>query len=261
MGRASVVRAVEFHGQVASFTRPLAVTCDVVIRYFVKARQRGRVLDCSLVNTLVTGRLAAVLGAPVPKVAIVELEPSFLSRYGLVSVEPGPGCGCQEVPDAIEMNCAFELVPGVPHGIWQVPPEVLQVLRDPANRSRLAALALLFAWVGLPGPAWRSLLHQPGHPPLVHAVDFEHHGHPLPAGVDDWLGLALDARVGLRVTDLGEAAARAEGISAEVLAVLADTPPEWAAAWTADLDGRRRWLLSTLARQAEGPTLAGVAVL
>lgn len=250
-----VLRAVAFHGRENTFAKPFRVTCDDGCRYVVKARQLGRpIVDRSLVTSHVAGRLGEAIGAPVPPVALIELTRTFLLEHGLTDIVPGLAHGSRELHGMNEGNCAARFLSS--EGArsfegWEIPSALLPILRAPENRERLARLALLRAWLGLPGPAWQSLLYEAKQPALVHGIDFEYHGRALPEDASDWLTLALDTRVGLTLADLHDAVGLVGDVSLETLAAVTETPDEWGARWSADLGERRAWLLSTLPAVSE----------
>ncbi|WP_027268929.1 HipA family kinase [Leptolyngbya sp. PCC 6406] len=134
--------------------QPVLLNCADGGQYMVKGRQAGR----QIINDQVVARLGTLLGAPVgePKLidvpsALIEIEPN------LSHLQPGIAHGTRFIPDCMDQ------------------PELIAT-SQPENRSRLARLAVLYAWV-VPGD-WQFLFSK-SPPRLVYSVD---HGHFFPGG-------------------------------------------------------------------------------
>jgi hypothetical protein len=111
-----------------------------------------------LCNDQIVGRLGRDMGAPVPEVVFVELTAAFIAANPSISYMHAGICHGQILMD----TCSEKL--GIQH------------CDVPDNRSRFAAIALLYGWI----PAGdRQLIYEKSPPYLVYSVD---HGHFFPQG-------------------------------------------------------------------------------
>lgn len=174
-------------------------------------------------NEHVAGRLGALVGAPIPPIALIEVP--------------------QELNDLNPSMSHFHA--GTAHGLRSIT-NVSERINDisysqqPENRLRFAALAVFHAWL-LAGD--RQFLYQNEPPNLVYSVD---HGHFFPGG-PTWTtgGLAsaptatladdLIATCALTKHELSPAVAALNAITAEQIAEAVGKPPS---TWGVDLSER-----------------------
>lgn len=104
---------------------PPLVSCDDGQRYVLSSSQKGR----RVARSQVVGRLAHLIGAPVPEVRLVNLSEGFLA----------------DIPELDGMEA------GLAHGIRYVPDletsARIRHLDAGENRARFARLAVLFGWL------------------------------------------------------------------------------------------------------------------
>jgi hypothetical protein len=234
------LQAVEFRGALPTESRPSRVLCDDDQEYVVKGRNAGR----STFNDQVVGRLGMAMNAPVGQVAL-----------GTISLDL--------ILENIEMR---NLVDGVAHGSRLIPrtsnAERLLYFDVPENRSRFAALALLYGWPQVEEDHQFIYGIEPPH--LVYSVD---HGDFFPRG-PGW-SLASLRRVepaqpdrfirfgcDLTADELRAAAGGLQRLDDQAIATAVALPPDdWGV--TVDervglalyLTRRREQLLETLARR------------
>jgi hypothetical protein len=161
--RGSPVRADMYVKRWASNASPVLLISEDGLSYVVKGGHAGRVL----VNDHIVAHLGLSIGAPCGDPKLVEITPD------LIAEEP-------RLQEAAYGGNAMQ--PGVWHGSGYVPGysrDRQGVLHTTVaeNRSRFAALALLYGWVG----TWQDhqFLYRLSPPPLVLSVD---HGHFFPQG-------------------------------------------------------------------------------
>jgi hypothetical protein len=209
-------------------TRPVIVSCDDGRDYVIKGRQNGR----RCVNDHVVARLGRALGAPVPRVIMVDV-PEVLVRDEpiLAHFTPGLAHGSEIVQDVSESYC-------------------IDHFRELENRKRFARLAVLWGWVNLRD---RQYLYSEDKPHLVYAFD---HDNTFPRG-PEWTRLTLlppleahlDAELfevcGFRREELVDARDALAGMdNAHIARAVATPPDEWG------MDMSERVALATfLARQ------------
>jgi hypothetical protein len=211
----TVLAGATFLKKWATASQPVLLTCVAADGshhdYVVKGRQAGRMVF----NDQVVARLGQQLGAPVGEPALVDVP------QALIDVEP-------------EMA---HMLAGVSHGTRFLVGYSERLAYDRAsegvNRSRFAALALLFGWIHASD---HQFIYENAAPHTVVSVD---HGHFLPNG-PDWTVASLagapvsapDAGVvaGAALTDeeLDEARAALRPLTNEQIAEALVVPPdEW----------------------------------
>lgn len=163
LARAPVyVRATTFRKAWSSASRPVLVLCDDGEEYVVKGSQAGRMIF----NDHVAATLGAAIGAAVGLPRLVDLPAA------LIGLQP-------------EMA---HLTPGLAHGTRWIPGsterESIQYTGVPENRSRFAALAVLYGWLGAGD---HQFIYEAAAPNRVTSVD---HGHFFPGG-PDWTAASL----------------------------------------------------------------------
>jgi hypothetical protein len=206
------VSAQTYKRKWASASSPVLVECDDGNSYVVKGRQAGRMIF----NDQVLGALANLIGAPVPKPALVEVTAELIAAEPeMAHVAPGVAHGCRWIEGASDRE-------GLAH-------------TDRAeNIQRFAYLA---AFYGLAHASDHQYIYENAEPRKVHSVD---HGHFFPSG-PDWteasLGTApaadLDAGVASSFTwndgHLGPVRDGLARLSDEVIAAAVSRPPDdWA---------------------------------
>jgi hypothetical protein len=160
--RPTAAQATTFLKTWGSASRPVLLRCSDGKDYVVKGKQSGRMI----VNDHIVGRLGAGLGAPVGRVALVDVPAALVkAEPNLQHVTPG-------------LSHATLLIPGVGER------ESILHVNAPENRLRFALLAALYGWVSA-GDHQFVYENQPPH--LVHSVD---HGHFFPGG-PDWTVASL----------------------------------------------------------------------
>lgn len=163
-----VRRAVLYHGQWSSYSRPIRVTVEPASgiqsmpgpqeQYVVKARRDGfREVELPrvMIAEQVVGTLGIALGAPVPPIDLIYIPDSFRRQdTALTDIVPGYAHGSQQIPDCTERK-------GIEH------------VDVPENRPRFAHLAVLYGWCGASD---HQFIYEQQSPRLVWSVD---HGHFL----------------------------------------------------------------------------------
>jgi hypothetical protein len=196
-----------------SFSRPVEVTCDDGTHWVVKGLRHDQPLMSKAVTTeRAAGLLGQALGAPVPRVGLVDVGP-------LAQVEPRMA----------------HLIPGLAHASARVPNcSDRQGVTAPVterNRRGYAALAVLYGWFQANDHQVVSTLDAAAD---VYSVD---HGHFLPGG-PDWSAASLqsagapqpDQQFAAHVlpADVDEVLRRLQQISDEAIARAVAQPEEWA---------------------------------
>jgi hypothetical protein len=209
--RSRVVQALTPLQRVRGVSRAVVIDCDDGRRYVVKGRQVMR----PLIADHVVGRLAAIIEAPVPDVALVEVSRDLISPGSFLEhFEPGIGHGSVFMEGCLDSR-------------W------VQYAEEGDNRDRFATLAVLYGWAD---SADQQFLYSRNAPHLVYSVD---HGsffaggpewtddelsNAPPGDIDRWL--AVEATVGRE--SLRSAVARLELVTDAVIAeAVADVPAEW----------------------------------
>lgn len=160
--------AVTFkRGPFESFSRPVVLVCSDGVSRMVKGKQAG---GRALFNDQVVGRLASLIGAPVPPVSIVALSADLIAIEPRLQHMPPGLCHASEFID----ECSDRL--GVDH------------TKLAENRRRFARLAILYGWVHAND---YQLIYPNADPRRVWSVD---HGHFLGDGGPDWTKDILNAR-------------------------------------------------------------------
>ena len=152
--RAAPVTAHTFLQVWPSFSKPVALLCDDGQKYVVKALQASRIeMGRVLVNDQVVARLGALVSAPVPHVALVNVPAELLAAQPeMAHMSPGIAHGSQLIENVTERA-------GLVH------------TNVPENRGRFARLSVLYGWTAA---ADHQFVYQKTDPHLVHSVD---HGH------------------------------------------------------------------------------------
>ncbi len=145
--------AETYHQRWESDSKPVLVTASDGNDYVVKGIHKGRVL----VNDRVVGLLGTLLGAPVGKVALIDVPQE------LISLQPEMG----HMSPGISHGTAFLRGCGDREGITHA---------DGANRERFARLADLYGWAFASD---HQVIYENAPPYTVHSVD---HGHFFPGG-------------------------------------------------------------------------------
>lgn len=208
------VRATTFHlGPWHSASRPVCVKCDDGVFRVIKGMQAGGRM---LFNDQAVARLAQLIGAPVPKPAIVNLPAELIALEPRLAHMPAGLCHGSEFYDghSDRQTVAFESIP--------------------ENRPRFARLAILYGWV-------HASDHQqiyPNAPPhLVLSVD---HGHFIGDGGPSWAPDTLERRgpahqdqivtTGAKLSgeELRNACLMLQGVTAQQIAeAVAASPSGW----------------------------------
>lgn len=194
----------------SGYSKAAVARCSDGELYVVKGTQVGR----ALVADQVVGRLAAVMGAPVPEVALVDVPADLVAdqNFYMGHFEAGIGHGSR-------------IIPGCEDG-WDIEHE------DAAeNRDRFALLAVLF---GVAFPDDQQFMYRKAPPRIVYSVD---HGHFF-AGAPDWTIETLVAApiaepdsgivsyAGISPDAISMALERLRNVSDEVIAGVVAAPPD-----------------------------------
>ena len=231
----SPLQAKRFYRAFRTKAQPVLLGCEDGKDYIVKGRQAGR----QIVNDQIVARLGLVLGAPVGDPVLVEIAPE------LIEIEP-----------KLEY-----IAPGVAHGTRYIPncfdQFTLIATSEPANRSRLIRLALLYGWTCAKD---HQFLFNTTPPRLIHSVD---HGHFFPNG-PNWSSQDLNsappsildpyfADCQFTSHEIAEGRRVLEQITlAEIVRAVAHPPDQWGitvserVAMVRYLDRQKQNLLSTL---------------
>jgi hypothetical protein len=212
LGRpAGEVRANTFRRDWQSASHPVLLLCDDNLEYVVKGSQAGRMIF----NDHVVAWLGHALGAPIGVPRVIEVTPS------LIALEPR----------------LSHMAAGLAHGTYWVPgcsdASPIQYMDLPENRSRFAALAVLYGWVAAGN---EQFIYRTTPPNLVISVD---HGHFFPNG-PDWaiatlagapppqLNALIATACGFTKAELAPVAARLLTIGdAHIAAIVGRPPPGW----------------------------------
>jgi hypothetical protein len=197
--------------QLRGLNKSVVVDCDDGRRYVLKGRQVMR----PLIADQVVGRLGAVIAAPVPHVALVQVPSTLLTPGSFLEhFQAGIAHGSEFIPGCIDSY----------H---------IRHRTEPGNPERFAALAVLYGWTD---PEDRQYLYAKEAPHLVFSVD---HGAFF-TGSSDWdvgsLRTSMSADVDQLVSipaDLSRsviqsAVDRLNAATNEVIAeVVTDIPADW----------------------------------
>jgi hypothetical protein len=210
-----IVKAETYLMSWPSFSRPVALRCDDGRTYVVKGRQPDRPeLPYALTNEQVVGRLGQYLGAPIPRLALVDVpEQLIASQPELSHLEPGLAHGSELVP-----NCSDRLPIGDPG--------------SQRNREAYGRLAVLYGWTVAGDHQLVRTLDAAGD---IYSVD---HGHFFPGG-PAWSADGLQAHAAPAAPDAqlaayadpyaqADANARAKSMSRDQIAIaLGFSHPSW----------------------------------
>ena len=231
------IEAKTFVHKWGTASQPVALICSDGQEHVVKGPQVQRMA----VNDHVVARLGHLLGAPIPEICLVNVPDELIKiNPQMLPMVAGVGHGSKRVPDVTE----------------RVDP--IQHLDAGDNRTRFAALAVLYGWIGSND---RQFLYGKADPWAVWSVD---HGHFFPGG-PNWTvaslagggstgpepGLKADCK--LVAADLAPIKARLSTVTADLIAeIVAGPPDEWGitlaerVALGQYLDSRRVEMLSAI---------------
>jgi hypothetical protein len=143
-----------FIGTLPGGSRARSIKCNDGHVYAVKGQQVGRAIS----NDCIAAQLAALIGAPVPTSAIVEIRQELIATSAELShFTPGPGHGSRIMEDCRDSG-------GIEH------------INSGDNRSRFGLLAIFNGWL-LHND--RQFLYRKTTPFTVYSAD---HGHFFPHG-------------------------------------------------------------------------------
>ena len=143
-------------------SRPVLLSCNDGRDYIVKGRNAGRIP----VNDLVVGKLARAIGAPVPRVGLVDVPAALIEDEPMLAhIPPGLAHGSEQLQDVADNY-------------------IVEHLGEPGNRLRFLRLAVLWGIVSIID---RQYLYSENPPRLVHSAD---HSHCFPRG-PGWTRLSL----------------------------------------------------------------------
>jgi len=152
--RPAPVAATTFFERLGTASQPVKLMADDGHVYLVKGRQNGRMI----VNEQIVAALGTELGAPIPAAALVDVpERLITAEANMQHLQPGVSHGSRWLD-----NCSDR--------------QGVAYTDRPENRSRFAALAVLYSWVH---GGDQQLIYEKAPPHLVHSVD---HGHFFPGG-------------------------------------------------------------------------------
>lgn len=163
-GREKTVVAVTFlRRRTDTASHPVYVECDDGKTYIVKPPRKDTDQGRMLFNDQVIARFGALIGAPVPRVALVSISQTLIDlnphqQQGLGHCQSGVSHGSELIKNVTERIDQFEHV------------------ADDENKNRFALLGVLHGWIGFSD---RQFLFEIDEPFRVWAVD---HGHFFPNG-------------------------------------------------------------------------------
>jgi hypothetical protein len=147
-------RAITFLKSWPTFSKPVCVRCDDGSEYVLKGTN---VDGKAIVTEQVVGRLAQLLGAPVPRVTLVDVPSELIAiEPQMKHLEPGLAHASTMVQQCSE-RMAFEYA------------------KESVNRERFASLAILYGWA-------QAGDHQLIYDNATKAVWSVDHGHFFPGG-------------------------------------------------------------------------------
>ena len=154
--RRSSVTALTYLRRWTTASQPVLLSCDDGRDYVVKGSQAGRMT----VNDQIVARLGLAMGAPVSRVALIDVLPELIAAQPEMShVRPGLAHGCEFIPDCTERE-------GLMH--WD----------QGDNHRRFSLLSVLYGWVAAND---HQYIYSNAPPNVVYSVD---HGHFFPSGPD-----------------------------------------------------------------------------
>jgi hypothetical protein len=207
-----IIKARTYRRAWSTKARPVLLRCEDGQEYVVKGQQAGR----QIVNEQIVAKLGLALDAPVAKPQIIEIPAELIElNKDLAHIPVGTAHGSLFIPD-----CFLE--------------QTLIATSEPANRLRLALLAVLYGWTYAND---RQYLFKNNPPRLIYSID---RGHFFPNGAD-WtakdLMQAPEAQLDLVLCDACHFAPEEIEIALDALAVIdeaaiieavATPPPDWA---------------------------------
>lgn len=206
-----VTRAQTFLKAWESFSRPAAVSCDDGHTYIVKGRPG---IERAMTTEQVVGRLAMYVDAPVPAVMLVQVTDLMAIEPQMAIFAPRLAHGSRDAGEP----CSERM--GLQHGFAT------------ENRSRFAALCILYSWCAA---ADHQVIYGNALPNLVYSVD---HGHFFSGG-PAWTVATLQAGpvavqdvyfapLNFTEAELRDARRRLVAITAGQIATAVAAPPdEW----------------------------------
>ena len=176
-----MMRAIALHERIGTHTKPIVVTCDDGRRYIAKAQLRGRP-TYSLFREQFIGILANAIGAPVPRVTVIDIQAGLLSTSTDCSdILPRMAHGSEWIENARSGRSDPVWLSGrdgVQFTGMECSTDAAAVVQRRENRARFAHLAILFAWVGFNDALYREFIYDATEPQLAYSVDHENHGLP-----------------------------------------------------------------------------------
>jgi len=195
----------------------VVMDCSDGRRYAVKGSQVKR----ALVADHMVGLLGAQIGAPVAKVALVDVPAVLITEGSYVAhFVAGVGHGSEFIPDCIESrDVAFG--------------------HEPKNKERFALLAVLYGWMladdrqFLYGKAGARLVHSVDHGAFLGGSDWTAETLATSPGAEPDVWITTQADVGSKV--LRAAVEQLRRVTDQDIAEVAATPPQ---SWGLSLDER-----------------------
>lgn len=220
------VKATDFVRQWETYSKPVAVICSDNQKYVLKGLRHDHDQARAIFNDQVAARLGHACGAPVPKVALVELPEE------LIAINLGA-------------NQLGHMLPGTCHASLYVDQitervDTFQHCDDGDNRKRFAYTGMFQAWLGCLD---RQFIYRTVAPFEVYSCD---HGHYFPGG-PPWTVHTLAAAgapvvatdlvmaCGLTDTHLKEAAATLARVTNDQIGTAVALPPQ---CWGVSIDER-----------------------
>jgi hypothetical protein len=211
----------------ATGSHPVLLRCSDGSDYVVKGKQVGG----ALVTEQIVGALGTLLGAPVPKMHLVDVSADLIAKEGnLTHMHAGVAHGCLYVA-----NC--------------VGPTWIEHQDVPENKARHARLAILYGWVQ---PGDRQLLYELSKPPRVWSVDHGGFSVCVSGIAEPYVDIVRAAQI--KPEDLAAVKPELEAAGPESLARAVASPHEsWGitieerVAFAQHLEQKRTELISSLA--------------
>jgi hypothetical protein len=202
----------------------------------IKGLRKDAQVGQMIFNDHVAGRLGALVGAPVPFIALIEIPQDLIDlNPNMNHFHAGAAHGSRSIPNVSERI------------------NDISYSQQPENRSRFAALAVFFGWL-VAGD--RQFLYQNEPPNLVYSVD---HGHFFPGGPAWTTGSLASAGAATLADDLvASCALTKQELIGAVAALNASTAEQIAEAiakppgtWGVDLSERTELACYLWKRRAE----------